>query len=473
MTARREVERIGPGDQVQLATDVGPVPMNVGAVLVLGGSPDPDAVVEALVRRIPRIPRLRQVLVTAPWGLGRPYWLERAGVDVRGHVAQVRCPAPGDADALLAVAVDAVTRPLPRSRPLWRAVVVSGLADGTVGVVVVLHHVLADGVGGLGVLARLVDGVRVGPGEQGAALAGSEAAGVETSVPGAREAAAAVLPRAVPPSAPRAIDLLVDVTRERWRTVRGLRGLGARLSRARTELGGRAGRTRPRAPRCSLDAPTGPRRALATVEVELAPLRAGGRRHGATVNDALLVATTGAMTAALRRRGETTRDLVVSVPVSARVEAGDALGNQVGVMPVRVTGGGTVAERLARVAEVTRAQKTHVRGTSAALVGPVFRMLGAIGAFRWFVDHQHLVNTFVTNLPGPISPVSLAGAPVLRIAPVTITAGNVGVAFAALSYAGRLTVTVIVDPDVVPELRAVAAALADELAAIAAAGGER
>ncbi|MHB1492048.1 MAG: WS/DGAT domain-containing protein, partial [Cellulomonas sp.] len=135
--------------------------------------------------------------------------------------------------------------------------------------------------------------------------------------------------------------------------------------------------------------------------------------------------------------------------------------------------GGTVAERLARVAEVTRAQKTHVRGTSAALIGPVFRMLGAMGAFRWFVDHQHLVNTFVTNLPGPTSPLSLAVAPVLRIAPITITAGNVGVAFAALSYAGRLTVTVIVDPDVVPELRTVASALADEIAAITAAGGNR
>ncbi|OIQ92155.1 putative diacylglycerol O-acyltransferase tgs1 [mine drainage metagenome] len=397
------VERIGPGDQVQLATDVGPVPMNVGAILSLGGSPDPDVVVEALVRRVPRIPRLRQVLVTAPWGLGRPYWFEPAGVDLRGHVSQVRCPAPGDTDALLSVAVEAVTRPLPRSRPLWRAVVISGLSDGTVGVVIVLHHVLADGIGGLGVLARRVDRERIGPEEPAAALAGPEAARVETTVPGATGAAAAVLPTTGPPAAPRA----------------------------------------------------------------------AARRHGATVNDALLVATTGAMTAALHRRGETTRDLVVSVPVSARVEAGDALGNQVGVMPIRVAVGGTVAERLARVAEVTRAQKTHVRGTSAALIGPVFRMLGAMGAFRWFVDHQHLVNTFVTNLPGPTSPLSLAVAPVLRIAPITITAGNVGVAFAALSYAGRLTVTVIVDPDVVPELRTVASALADEIAAITAAGGNR
>ncbi|WP_421742986.1 WS/DGAT domain-containing protein [Cellulomonas sp.] len=47
--------------------------------------------------------------------------------------------------------------------------------------------------------------------------------------------------------------------------------------------------------------------------------------------------------------------------------------------------------------------------------------------------------------------------------PITVTAGNVGVAFAALSYAGALTVTVITDPDVVPETDALAADLGSEL----------
>ena len=74
-------------------------------------------------------------------------------------------------------------------------------------------------------------------------------------------------------------------------------------------------------------------------------------------------------------------------------------------------------------------------------------------------------------MPGPAAPLAFAGAPVLRILPVTITAGNVGVAFAALSYAGRLAVSVIVDPDVVPEADAVAEALAGELRAVADAEG--
>jgi hypothetical protein len=184
------------------------------------------------------------------------------------------------------------------------------------------------------------------------------------------------------------------------------------------------------------------------------------------VNDCLLVAVTGAIEHLLDTRGEHPGALVVSVPISSRRSTTSAdLGNQVGVMPVRVDLRGDPTVRLARVAAETRVRRV-ARGSSAALVGPLFRGLAAVGAFRWFVNRQRLVNTFLTNLHGPADPVRLAGALVTRIVPVTITAGNVGVAFAALSYAGRLGVTVITDPDVVPEGAELARALEAQLAAL-------
>jgi len=184
------------------------------------------------------------------------------------------------------------------------------------------------------------------------------------------------------------------------------------------------------------------------------------------VNDCLLVAATGALEHLLHTRGEHPDSLVVSVPISARRSTSGAdLGNQVGVMPVRVALRGDANARLARVAAETRARKS-APGSSLALIGPLFRGLAAIGVFGWFVNRQRLVNTFLTNLRGPAESVYLAGAPVTRIVPVTVTAGNVGVAFAALSYAGRLGVTVITDPDVVPEGAAVASALEAQFAAI-------
>ncbi|MDV7084263.1 DUF1298 domain-containing protein [Rhodococcus sp. IEGM 248] len=433
MTADDRREQLGSGDLITLVSDVGPVPMNVGAILFVAGEGDEDAaIVEAtFTRRLTSIRRLQQRLATPRRGLGRPYWVDDSDFDIRAHVARVRCPSPGDRDAALAIAVDAVTRPLPRSRPLWRAVVVTGLIDDHTGLVLVLHHVVADGIGGLAVLARLVDGADpAGPAE-------------DTAAP------------------PRG--RFVDRVSERFRTLRRLPHRVARIRGGWAELGrGRGGW----APRCSLNAATGPRRRVATVDVGLDGVRAAGRRSGATVNDVLLVAVTGALAELLRERKEFPQELVMSVPVSARSSATSGhLGNQVGVMPVRVPLVGSFQERLTTVSGVTRVQKMRTRGTSSALIGPLFRILAALRLFRWFVDRQRLVNSFLTNLPGPPGQLVIAGAPITGITPITVTAGNVGVAFAALSYAGTLTVTIIVDPDVVPEVRELAAALHEQFRA--------
>ena len=433
MTADDRREQLGSGDLITLVSDVGPVPMNVGAILFVAGEGDVDAAtVEAtFTRRLTSIRRLQQRLATPRRGLGRPYWVDDSDFDVRAQVARVRCPSPGGHDAALAIAVDAVTRPLPRSRPLWRAVVVTGLIDDHTGLVLVLHHVVADGIGGLAVLARLVDG--------------ADAAGPADDT-------------AAPPRG-----RFVDRVSERFRTLRRLPHRVARIRGGWAELGrGRGGW----APRCSLNAATGPRRRVVTVDVGLNGVRAAGRRSGATVNDVLLVAVTGALAELLRERMEFPQELVVSVPVSARSSATSGhLGNQVGVMPVRVPLVGSFRERLTTVSGVTRVQKMRTRGTSSALIGPLFRILAALRLFRWFVDRQRLVNSFLTNLPGPPGQFVIAGAPITGITPITVTAGNVGVAFAALSYAGTLTVTIIVDPDVVPEVRELAAALHEQFRA--------
>ena len=52
-----------------------------------------------------------------------------------------------------------MTGPLPPGQPLWSATLVTGLAGDACALIVVFHHVLADGMGGLAILASLVDGV--------------------------------------------------------------------------------------------------------------------------------------------------------------------------------------------------------------------------------------------------------------------------------------------------------------------------
>ncbi|MDN5765110.1 MAG: WSD1 family O-acyltransferase [Humibacillus sp.] len=131
---------------------------------------------------------------------------------------------------------------------------------------------------------------------------------------------------------------------------------------------------------------------------------------------------------------------------------------------MQVPAGGRASDRLAAVAASTEAAcRSPERGESAPLLAFGFRLLARVGVFAFFVNHQRLVTTFVTNLRGPSTLMTLGGARVTEIVPVSSITGNITVAFAALSYVGTLTVTVIADPDHCPDLLRIATALHDEL----------
>ena len=75
-----QIERASRGDLTTLATDHGPVPMNIAAALVIDGGSELGlpAVRHLLEQRLPRVPRLRQRIVHAPLGHGRPVWVDDA-----------------------------------------------------------------------------------------------------------------------------------------------------------------------------------------------------------------------------------------------------------------------------------------------------------------------------------------------------------------------------------------------------------
>jgi diacylglycerol O-acyltransferase len=227
-----------------------------------------------------------------------------------------------------------------------------------------------------------------------------------------------------------------------------------------------AARLRPA--RTSLNQPTGPRRSFASIRVDLNQLRAAAHAHQATVNDAVLTAIGGALHRLLERRGERAERFVVSVPFSARRQAsGGVLGNESGVIPLPIPAVGDPVRRLETVAEATRAAKRTPPGDSTALLGPLFRLLARLGLYRWFIDRQRLVHTFATNLHGPDTRLSLLGCPVTSIIPLSVATGDVTVSFAALSYAGTLSITINADPDACPDLPVLRQALAEEIGALA------
>jgi diacylglycerol O-acyltransferase / wax synthase len=407
--------------------------MQVGAILLLapGRPPTLAGLREAMAERVAGIPRLRQRLVRPPPGCGRPIWVDDGRFDITSHVRAESCPPPGDEEALLAVAAQIVTEPLPAGRPLWSFTLVSDLSDGGCALVVIFHHVLADGIGGLAVLAGLVDGMAVRP--------------------------AADFPRPSPLRRRLLADAIVTWVRSVARLPGGLR----RVRTAIAEL--RAGGTG-RAPRCSLNRPVGRERRLAVARADLEAVRTVAHAHGATVNDVMLTAVTGALRTLLRHRGERVDRFVVSIPASARTTTTvSRLGNQVGVIPVDLPAAGPSEERLEAIAGVTRVGKSAPREAATALMAWVSRAMAWLGVLRWFLNHQPLITTFVSNLRGPAHQVSILGATVTGIVPMNGVAGNVTVAFGVLSYAGVVTVTVVADRDAWPDLPVLTEAVQHEL----------
>ncbi|HXZ73822.1 MAG TPA: wax ester/triacylglycerol synthase domain-containing protein, partial [Streptosporangiaceae bacterium] len=156
---RPVIERASPTDRAFLAMDSGEIPEQFGVILLLdrAGGLDLARAWQLIAQRVPAVPRLRQRLIGPPFGCGGPIWVDDPGFDIRRHVRAVACHPPGDEPALLEAALAEIAAPLPRTVPLWSAILITGLADGSIALVLVLHHALADGVGGLAVLTSLID----------------------------------------------------------------------------------------------------------------------------------------------------------------------------------------------------------------------------------------------------------------------------------------------------------------------------
>lgn len=430
------LDRASTNDLVMLAADLGgQIPARVGAVLLLSGGKyvDLDGVERLLAERINAIPRLCQRLVRTPFGCGRPVWVDDAVFDPADQIERRSCPNHGTDSALLNFAVAISVEPMPSNRPEWRAVVVTGLAGDRVAVVLVVSHVLADGVGGLAVLQRLFDST-------------SPSSTIRR-------------PRPAPSTLVLAQDALVG-------RLRALRRLPGTARSIRAAFGSAGGLRSAAATECSLLGPTGRRRRIAIARIELDKLHDVAHANGATINDLLLAAVSTSLTALLATRGEQLATVAITIPVSPRQTATvDDLGNDNAPTVIQIDTSGDLEARVKRISATVREARPAATGPSpAAVFGPIFRVLAGLGFYRRYLRRQHRFHTILADLHGPDRVQMLGGFVVESIIPISLAdLGNVSVTFVALSYAGLMTVSVIADPQQMPDLNLLAAALRHEL----------
>jgi diacylglycerol O-acyltransferase / wax synthase len=365
--------------------------LDPGPLRTEDGSPDLARCAAELGARVHRVPALGRRLVRRRLGTARPVWRPDPTDRPEDHISCLLLPAGTD---FVAWCGDRVLRPLDRAHPLWRLDVVGGLPGGRVGLLVVVHHIVADGLTGVAMISRLLDG-------------GS-----------ATESAPSPAPRAHPP--PPSGSLVSDARA-------GLRDFGTRTSRT------------------SLPRRLGPRRRLLVVEQPVDELRRVGHALGATVNDLLVAAATGGLRSLLAARGDLHPGLTAraSVPVG-RQGAGQTAGILAADLPVAEE---DPLARLATIVRQTSAAKQRIRAGGGHVMAvtrlPLPLAHLAVRGLRLVAGSR--IGLFVTDVPGPSGPLDLAGARLVRAVPVAPLVQGVPIGVAALSYDGTLAIAVNAD----------------------------
>ncbi len=306
---------------------------------------------------------------------------EQVAIDPAAHVLEIATEDPIGTTTAVLVAG------LPETIPMWRLLVLR--SRDTTHLLFVAHHVLLDGVSALAVLSALFGSP---PREDPAARAPSRA-------------------WLCPPAALAAFNAPTSPT--------------------------------------SLLAPLTSGFRLVAVEEELEQLRGIAHLAGATLNDLLLLAVAEALRAAALQRGERLRRVVISVPVTTGAADGGPSRNRVAGFLVSVPqrrDGETDTQLLRRLAARTRRRKRLARSPSGSTAfSATLVALGRTGWYRPLFEHQRAITSLVTNLRGPTVALTVLGARVRSLTPISPTLGNLGVVVAALSYAGRLRITLRLD----------------------------
>jgi diacylglycerol O-acyltransferase / wax synthase len=432
-------QRLSVQDAGFLSLEHAGLPQHVAILAVAEGGPlhGPDgrlrldAVRQELAGRLELVPRLRQRVLWPRVGQGLPLWVDDPAFDLANHVRAVQVPPPGGERELLGLCDELCLRLLDRARPLWELWLVAGLANGRVGLVLKLHHSLADGLAAVRIAELLLD-----------------------STANAPNPAAPWQPRPAPSGWALGADNLRGRSAALAAALMRLRHPGQLAAQARTLAGAAqlaAGGRHQR--RSVLRRPVGGRRRLAVVRAGLAEVKAVAHAQGATVNDLLLAAVTGGLRTMLLARGTPVEGLALyaSVPVALRAGADTAaLGNQVGLMVVPLpVGEPDPAQRLQLITRATTQRKRHPeRLASLRPAGS----LTILRVFNRYSRHQRIVDLFVTNVPGPQHALYVLGARLVEAFPVVQVAGNVPLSVAVLSYAGQLNIGIQSDPDSLPDL---------------------
>jgi diacylglycerol O-acyltransferase / wax synthase len=448
MTGRRSM---GAVDAIWLSMDSPDNLMVIDSVMMLEGPADWERL-EAVVqhRLVDRYPVFTQRVVEASTPLSMPHWEDDEDFTLAGHLHRVELPAPADDAALQSFIEARMQEPMRRDRALWDLYLVDGHETGAV-VVARFHHALADGIALAQVLLSLTDDEES-----------------DDLVAAARPAKVAA-PAEPHPSG--LLDVAGRLTRDLTSGVRGALHMFGEVPAALNPahaiealtVAWQTGQIADKlllghAPESPISGDPGvPKRAVWSLPRPLPDVKLVGRATGATVNDVLVGAVSGAIATYVEDRGGDPGDLTTMVPVNlrdGRQPLPRELGNKFALVMLPLPTGSLAP--LERLAEAKRRMDSIKHSPEAVLT---FGLITAIGHTNTEIA-KHVIDFFAakaigvtTNVAGPMAGRYLAGTRISNILGWVPGSGRQTLGVCIFSYNGVVRVgfkadaTVITDPE--------------------------
>jgi diacylglycerol O-acyltransferase / wax synthase len=459
MTSPQQSERLSWGDALFLYLERAGMPLNIACVSIFEGEISLEDCIRAIESKLPLLPRYYQRVVVPPLNIGFPSWEYDPNFDIHNHITEFRLKHGTEAE-LKTLSGKILSTVMDRRRPLWDFTLVSGLRHNRTAVITRIHHCLADGIAGIGVMSVIMDATSTPP----------------------------PLTRKNPPRAPRRqndpwtqlldgwLSGYSDLLGRALSTYSDLSTLTARVASTGHWPVSKLTRVLP-----ELTAPTerlffnvtyqGPQR-FAFAKIPVAEIKAIRQRSGATFNDVVLALMTSTVARYSELHGDKVKGrlLRMMVPVNVRgCDSATQLGNRILLLPVTVPLGIRDPKRL--LAAVSQRMEFLKNAHIAELFGLAGGMVGAVpAALQALVGPVASLlpitpfNMVCTNIRGPETPLYLAGHKMLDWYPYVPVGGEMALNCAILSYNGFAYFGFSGDVHAAPDLHRMEALLKESLA---------
>ena len=405
--------------------------------------------------RMGEFPIFRRKLVTVPYGVDRPYWVESGEIDAEFHIRHIALPYPGDWRQLMIQAARLHSRPLDRSRPLWEIYVIEGLDKipglnpGCFALFLKFHHAAVDGQHG----AALLEAVH--------AISAEDIHSAPRYY---------VLPESS--SGPHALQMLANVAKN---TLTRSLGLSSLYLSTASKVSALLWERLPKpffpadpslrklpvtaAPLTRFNHPLSANRVVDAVHFPLSDIKVIRQGiPGCSIDDVFLSVCGGALRRYLNAKGELPDEsLRALVPrtITEKIITRRKLpkNNDIGGIPVALRS--DIQDPVERL-HALRAETQNARHTADALGLNLFQdLLGNLpeAAGRTLMRRalRPLLNISTANVRGPEVPLYVAGARLVHFYPVGIATDFVGLNLSGFSYNGVLWISAVACRNMMPD----------------------